>query len=49
MMDVDEKGMDAQEHEETVCYVLWNVILSFAIVLSVSHVESGQENPRMFL
>jgi len=28
MMDLDEKGMDAQEHEETVCYVLWHVIHS---------------------
>lgn len=34
MMDLDEKGMDAQEHEETVCYVLWHVILSFAVVPS---------------
>lgn len=32
MMDLDEKGMDAQEHEETVCYVLWHVILSFVVV-----------------
>jgi hypothetical protein len=35
MMDLDEKGMDAQEHEETVGYVLWRVIPSFAVVPSV--------------
>jgi len=50
MMDVDEKGMDAQEHEENVCYVLWHVILSFAIVFYVSYVlEGGKENPRTYL
>jgi hypothetical protein len=45
MMDLDEKGMDAQEHEETVCYVLWHVILSFAFVASVFYVLMvGNEN-----
>jgi hypothetical protein len=47
MMDLDEKEMDAQEHEETVCYVLWHVILSFAIVLYVYCVlEVANENLR---
>jgi hypothetical protein len=47
MMDLDEKGMDAQEHEETVCYVLWHVILSFAFVPSAFYVVEGRkENPR---
>jgi len=49
MMDVDEKGMDAQEHEETVCYVLWHVILSIAVVFSFYVVEGGKENSRMYL
>jgi hypothetical protein len=47
MMDLDEKGMDAQELEETVCYVLWHVILSFAVVPSAFYVAvGGRENPR---
>jgi len=47
MMDLDEKGMDAQEQEETVCYVLWHVILSFAVVpFAFSVVVDGKENPR---
>jgi hypothetical protein len=47
LMDLDEKGMDAQEHEETVCYVWWHVILSFAIFPSVYYVlEVGNENLR---
>lgn len=31
-MDLDEKGMDPQEHEEAVGYVLWHAIRSFAII-----------------